>query len=108
MASDTSSNILIIGGGTWGCSIALTLARLGHNHITVLDSNNFPSPISAGNDLNQICEEANPPSPDDSGEDCFWHCMHQIAMKAWKHDSLLKGFYHETGFIDVAVGEEAY
>jgi sarcosine oxidase/L-pipecolate oxidase len=53
----SNSNILIIGAGTWGCSIALELARRGHTGITVLDGNAFPSAISAGNDLNKIAEE---------------------------------------------------
>lgn len=108
MPSQTDSNILIIGAGTWGCSIALELARRGHTSIELLDCGSFPSPISAGNDLNKIAEEANEPSPDDSDEDYFWHHVHQLAMKAWKHDALLAPFYHRTGFIDAAVGDDAY
>jgi sarcosine oxidase/L-pipecolate oxidase len=50
-------NILIVGGGTWGCSIALELARRGFTNIKVLDALPFPSPIAAGNDLNKIAEE---------------------------------------------------
>jgi glycine/D-amino acid oxidase-like deaminating enzyme len=53
----SQSNILIIGAGTWGCSTALELARRGHTGITVLDGSDFPSSISAGNDLNKIAEE---------------------------------------------------
>jgi thioredoxin reductase len=53
----SNSNILIIGAGTWGCSIALELARRGHTDITVLDGSDFPSAISAGNDVNKIAEE---------------------------------------------------
>jgi hypothetical protein len=56
---ESKSNILIIGAGTWGCSIALELARRGHTGIKVLDGSPFPSAISAGNDLNKICEEGN-------------------------------------------------
>ncbi|KAF9701221.1 hypothetical protein EKO04_000826 [Ascochyta lentis] len=108
MASQTDTNILIIGAGTWGCSIALELARRGHSNITVLDGGSFPSAISAGNDLNKIAEEASEPSQDDSDEDFFWHRVHQIAMKAWKHDALFAPFYHATGFIDAAVSDSAY
>ncbi|KZM25017.1 uncharacterized protein EKO05_0009476 [Ascochyta rabiei] len=108
MASQTDTNILIVGAGTWGCSIALELARRGHTDITVLDGGSFPSAISAGNDLNKIAEEANEPSQDDSDEDYFWHRVHQMAMKAWKHDPLFAPFYHATGFIDAAVNEDAY
>lgn len=108
MASQRDSNILIIGAGTWGCSIALELARQGHFDISVLDGSSFPSAISAGNDLNKIAEEANEPSEDDSDEDFFWHRVHQIAMKAWENDPLFAPFYHPTGFIDAAVSDDAY
>ena len=51
-----SSSILIIGGGTWGVSTALHLARLRYDDILVLDSHPIPSAISAGNDINKIVE----------------------------------------------------
>ncbi|USP73338.1 hypothetical protein yc1106_00612 [Curvularia clavata] len=106
--SKPSHNILIIGAGTWGCSIALELARRGYTSITVLDGSLFPSPISAGNDLNKIAEEANEPSDSDSDEDYFWNRVTQLAMHAWKHDPVFSSYYHDTGFIMAAVGEEAY
>jgi heterodisulfide reductase subunit A-like polyferredoxin len=51
------SSILIIGGGTWGISIAYRLARRGYTNITVLDPNDILSSVAAGNDLNKILEE---------------------------------------------------
>jgi len=51
------SRILILGGGTWGCSTALHLARRGYTNVTVLDAHPIPSPISAGNDVNKIVEQ---------------------------------------------------
>lgn len=108
MAQKNLSDFLIIGAGTWGCSIALELARRGHTSITVLDGSPFPSAISAGNDLNKIAEEANEPSKSDSDEDYFWNRVTQLAMHAWKHDPLFSPFYHDTGFIMAAVGDEAY
>ncbi|KAJ4984076.1 sarcosine oxidase [Stagonosporopsis vannaccii] len=108
MASHPDCNVLIIGAGTWGCSIALELARQGDTNIRVLDGSSFPSAISAGNDLNKIAEEANDPAEDDSDEDFFWHRVHQIAVKAWKNDPLFAPFYHPTGFIDAAVNDDAY
>lgn len=59
------SSILIIGGGTWGCSAALELARRGYKNITVLEGHPIPSPIAAGNDVNKIMEEGvfNPSNP---------------------------------------------
>lgn len=51
------SKILILGGGTWGCSTALHLTRRGYKDVTVLDAHPIPSPISAGNDVNKIVEQ---------------------------------------------------
>ncbi|KAH6859984.1 hypothetical protein AA0119_g12060 [Alternaria tenuissima] len=104
----TSSDFLIIGAGTWGCSIALELARRGHTSIKVVDGNPFPSAISAGEDLNKIAEESNEPSDSDSEEDFFWNRLTQLAMQAWKTDPLFSPFYHDTGFIMAAVGDEAF
>lgn len=53
---NTSSSILLIGAGTWGCSTALHLARRGYKNVTVLDPHPVPSPIAAGNDINKIME----------------------------------------------------
>ncbi|RMZ70210.1 fructosyl amine:oxygen oxidoreductase [Pyrenophora seminiperda CCB06] len=108
MSSTSNSSLLIIGAGTWGCSIALELARRRHTSITVLDGSPFPSPISAGNDLNKIAEEGNEPSDSDSDEEYFWNKVTQIATHAWKHDPLFSPLYHDTGFIMAAVSDEAY
>jgi sarcosine oxidase/L-pipecolate oxidase len=69
----SSSSILIIGAGTWGCWIALSLARRGHTSIRVLGASPFPSAISAGNDLNKITEEGNEPADTGSDEEYFWN-----------------------------------
>jgi sarcosine oxidase/L-pipecolate oxidase len=102
------ASILIIGAGTWGCAIALELARRGHTSITVLDASPFPSPIAAGNDLNKIAEEANDPADHDADDDYFWNVVTNRAMRAWKHDPLFSPFYHPTGFINAAVSDAAY
>ncbi|KAF3005040.1 hypothetical protein E8E13_009211 [Curvularia kusanoi] len=108
MDQQTDWEILIIGAGTWGCSIALELARRGHASIKVLDGSSFPSSISAGNDLNKIAEESNEPSQDDPDQEFFWNRVHQISMNKWKHDPLFAPFYYSTGFIDAAVSDDAY
>jgi glycine/D-amino acid oxidase-like deaminating enzyme len=56
-ASKHRDSILIVGGGTWGTSVAYQLAKRGYQKITVLDVNPFPSSIAAGNDINKILEE---------------------------------------------------
>ncbi|KAL3471474.1 FAD dependent oxidoreductase [Aspergillus californicus] len=101
-----SSLILIIGGGTWGCSTALQLARHGYKDITVLDQSPIPSPISAGNDVNKIMEES-APSATDSDEEYVWNKMHQLASTAWKTDPVYSPFYHQTGFIMAASQDSA-
>ena len=57
------SSILIVGGGTWGCSTALHLARRGYTNVTLLDVNYIPSPISAGHDVNKIASRLSKSSP---------------------------------------------
>ncbi|KAK5137841.1 hypothetical protein LTR08_006609 [Meristemomyces frigidus] len=101
------STVLIIGAGTWGCSIALELARRGYAHVTVLDGNAFPSAIAAGNDLNKIMEEATP-SLEDSDRDYFFNRISQVAGESWKHDPIYSHFYHPTGFIMSACTPSAY
>ena len=69
MVNKTDS-VLVIGGGTWGCSIALELARNGYNDVTVLDGEDVPSSIAAGNDLNKIMEEGIIDTPTDRDAAC--------------------------------------
>jgi sarcosine oxidase/L-pipecolate oxidase len=38
----------------------------------------------------------------------MWNRIHEMSMHAWLQDDLLKPFYHETGFIMAACGDEAY
>ncbi|QKX57596.1 uncharacterized protein TRUGW13939_04714 [Talaromyces rugulosus] len=101
-----NSPILIVGGGTWGCSISLELARRGYQDVTVLDAYPIPAPISAGNDLNKIIEEDSP-SVSDSDESYVWNRMHQLATKSWKTDSVYQPFYHPTGFVMAASQDDA-
>ncbi|KEQ78377.1 fructosyl amine:oxygen oxidoreductase [Aureobasidium pullulans EXF-150] len=101
------SSILIIGGGTWGCSSALHLARRGYKNVTVLEAHPIPSPISAGNDVNKIMEEGEP-SENDTEEQYVWNRMHQITTKYWKEDHVFKSFYHPTGIIFSAISDDVY
>ncbi|KAL4772470.1 FAD dependent oxidoreductase [Aspergillus nidulans var. acristatus] len=100
------SSILIIGGGTWGCSTALQLARAGYKNVTVLERSPIPSPTAAGNDVNKIMEEG-APSDTDTPEQYVWNRMHQITANAWKTDPVFRPFYHPTGFIMAASQDAA-
>ncbi|CAK4031755.1 fructosyl amine:oxygen oxidoreductase [Lecanosticta acicola] len=98
-----SSSILIVGCGTWGASTALQLARRGYKNVTVLDSHEIPSAISAGNDIDKIKGYQDIESSD-GGEDETWVRSHvsSEATKAWDSDPVFKPFYHETGYVMAA------
>jgi glycine/D-amino acid oxidase-like deaminating enzyme len=51
---ELDTSILVVGGGAWGTSTALELARRGYSDVTVIDPFPVPSPISAGTDNNKI------------------------------------------------------
>ncbi|CAJ2513008.1 Uu.00g011270.m01.CDS01 [Anthostomella pinea] len=101
------SSILIIGAGTWGCSIALELARNGYTDITVLDGEEVPSSIAAGNDVNKIMEEGSQ-SEEDTDSAYAWNRLHDICTEAWLNDPLYKPFYHRTGYVMAASSDYAY
>lgn len=105
---EKTSPILIVGGGTWGISSALNLARRQYTSIKVLDAHKIPSSISAGNDVNKIVEEGSLPSESDTEEEYVWNRMHEITTGYWKHDPVFKEFYHETGIIFSAVTDECF
>jgi sarcosine oxidase / L-pipecolate oxidase len=101
-----SARILIIGGGTWGCSTALHLARRGYTSITVLDPYPVPSPISAGNDVNKILELGSF-AGDDADERYVSEKLLNAAIDGWLNDPVFKPYFHETGFIVAATSDAA-
>ncbi|KAJ9143413.1 FAD dependent oxidoreductase [Pleurostoma richardsiae] len=107
MASELSkaSKILIIGGGTWGCSTALHLARRGYTNVTVLDAHPIPSPISAGNDVNKIVEQGCFTEGDD--EAAVAQNLLFAASEGWMNDPVFKPYYHDTGYIVAASSPES-
>ncbi|KAK7977266.1 hypothetical protein PG996_003336 [Apiospora saccharicola] len=106
---EKNSSVLIIGAGTWGTSIAYRLVKRGYTNIKVLDSNKFPSSISAGNDHNKILEEPiSPPAADQSDLDYAWNTIETLSSEVWRNDPVYAPHYHPTGFIYAAVGDEAW
>lgn len=105
-----TSSILIIGGGTWGASTALHLARQGYQNVTVLDSYALPSAISAGNDVNKIkgwqnSDPASSSSSSGQGSNAEEYTREKIAYEAnqaWLQDEIFKPYYHETGYVIAA------
>lgn len=91
------SKILILGGGTWGCSTALHLTRRGYKDVTVLDAHPNPSPISAGNDVNKIVEQGCFTDGDD--EAAVAQTLLSAANEGWEKDPVFKPYFHDTGYI---------
>ncbi|KAI0446946.1 fructosyl amine:oxygen oxidoreductase [Xylaria telfairii] len=100
-------SVLVIGGGTWGCSIALELARNGYSNVTVLDGEDVPSSIAAGSDLNKIMEEGHQ-SGDDTDVAYAWNRLHDLCTTAWLNDPVYKPHYHRTGYVMAASSDAAY
>ncbi|KAK6825454.1 hypothetical protein PG987_012948 [Apiospora arundinis] len=106
---EKTSSILVIGAGTWGTSIAYRLVKRGYTNIKVLDSNTFPSSISAGNDHNKILEEPiSPPAADQNDLDYAWNTIETLSSEVWRNDPVYAPRYHPTGFIYAAVSDEAW
>lgn len=89
---DKETEIIVIGGGgTFGASTALELARRGYKHVLALDPYPCPSKWSAGNDLNKIVrtEYADP----------FYDRLAGEAVQAWHKDPLFRDHFHQTGWL---------
>lgn len=87
------SEILVVGAGIFGTSTAYHLATTHSNPsgITVLDRALCPSPKAASSDINKIVR-ADYSSP-------FYMDLAYEAMDAWSNSSMLKPFYHRTGWV---------
>ncbi|PWY70916.1 fructosyl amine: oxygen oxidoreductase [Aspergillus heteromorphus CBS 117.55] len=97
MTITTSSSMLIIGAGTWGCSTALHLARRGYTNVTVLDPYPVPSAISAGNDVNKIISSGQYSNRKDEIE--VNELLGEQAFQGWKNDPLFQPYYHDVGLL---------
>ncbi|KAL4805908.1 FAD dependent oxidoreductase [Aspergillus unguis] len=93
------STILIIGGGTWGCSTALHLARRGYKHVTVLDPYEIPSAIAAGNDVNKIMEHKELKEGVTDPKSIAFTTFTRAALDGWRKDPVFAPYFHERGFI---------
>ncbi|PHH71653.1 hypothetical protein CDD82_6393 [Ophiocordyceps australis] len=82
---------LIIGAGNFGAATALTLAKRGHDNITLIDSAQFPNPRAASHDVNKIVRDDYP--------DRLYMRMLKKAMPKWRHESPYCDFYHEVGML---------
>ncbi|GAA6020769.1 hypothetical protein JCM10207_002017 [Rhodosporidiobolus poonsookiae] len=96
---DKNASILVIGAGTFGLSTAWHLVRDGYTNITVIDRHEAPSVASAGHDLNKIFRL-------EYAVDLYTQ-MAVEARKAWLEEPVLKGLYHENGYIFAVSGKSA-
>ena len=95
MASDHHSKILIVGAGMFGTSTAFHIAiqNQNPNAVTVLDRAPVPSPAAASSDINKIIRA------DYSSE--FYMQLAFDALNAWETWSLLRPYFHQTGWVMV-------
>ncbi|KIW60330.1 hypothetical protein PV05_00557 [Exophiala xenobiotica] len=93
-----SSSILIVGTGTFGLSTAVHLARRGFTNIQCLDRYPFPSPDSAGYDINKIIGMRN--------DTALAARVSREALAGWQ-EPLFESVWHEVGLITAATNDEA-
>ncbi|KAL3421907.1 fructosyl amine:oxygen oxidoreductase [Phlyctema vagabunda] len=89
--------ILVIGSGTFGISTAYHLASRGYTNITCIDKHPYPSPDSAGYDLNKIIRT--------EYDEPLYAKMALEALKAWRAP-FYKDVFHETGWLVTTCGDK--
>lgn len=92
------ASILIVGTGTFGLSTAVHLARRGFTNIQCLDRYPYPSPDSAGYDINKIIGMRN--------DTPLTARVSREALAGWR-EPLFQSVWHETGLITAATNDEA-
>ncbi|KAL2834230.1 FAD dependent oxidoreductase [Aspergillus cavernicola] len=92
------SPILIIGTGTFGLSTAVHLARRGFTNIQCLDRWPYPSPDSAGYDINKIIGMRN--------DTPVTARVSREALAGWQ-EPLFESVWHEVGLITSGTTDEA-
>ncbi|KAL6246902.1 hypothetical protein RBB50_006209 [Rhinocladiella similis] len=93
-----SSPILIVGTGTFGLSTAVHLARRGFTNVQCLDRFPYPSPDSAGYDVNKIIGMRN--------DTALTARVSREALAGWQ-EPLFEPVWHEVGLITAATNDEA-
>ncbi|GAA5997594.1 NAD(P)/FAD-dependent oxidoreductase [Rhodotorula paludigena] len=91
-----SESIIVVGAGTFGLSTAWHLARAGYTDVTVIDRHDAPSIASAGNDLNKIFRT-------EYAEEAYTRLAKE-AREVWLNEPVLRGCYHESGYIFAVCG----
>ena len=92
------ASILIVGAGTFGLSTAVHLARRGYTNIQCVDRFPYPSPDSAGFDINKIVSLRN--------DTPMYSRMTREALAGWQDEPILAPVWHEVGMVTTATSEE--
>lgn len=88
-----SSQVLIVGGGTYGINTALELLSRGHA-VTLLEPGPVPHPHAASTDISKVIRM-------DYGSDEFYMEMMEEALAIWRqwNPELGETVFHETGVL---------
>jgi len=93
MANSATSRVLVVGGGIFGTTGALALARRGHN-VEMLDPGPLPHSDASSTDISKVIRM-------DYGADGFYMALMERAMDGWRawNAEWDKPLFHETGFL---------
>ncbi|KZT30964.1 DAO-domain-containing protein [Neolentinus lepideus HHB14362 ss-1] len=95
------SHIIVVGGGTWGLSTAWHLAQRGYRNVICIDKFPYPSPDSAGYDLNKMART-------EYGGEKFMQSISREALHEWRSNPLFHTVFHETGRLSIASSPASY
>ena len=93
-----SGHRLVVGGGAFGLSAALELARRGHS-VELLDAGSVPHPDASSTDASKVVRM-------DYGSDGFYADLARVALDRWQalNERWGERVYHMTGLLILAAG----
>ena len=93
MNPTSSSEILIVGGGTFGVNTAIELRSRGHA-VTLLEPGSLPHPNAASTDISKVIRM-------DYSSDEFYMQMMKEALAQWRvwNTEFREPLFHETGVL---------
>ncbi len=93
MTTLNTSRVLVVGGGIFGTTGALALARRGHA-VELLDPGPLPHPEAASTDISKVIRM-------DYGADDFYMVLMERALEGWRawNAEWQRPLFHETGFL---------
>jgi glycine/D-amino acid oxidase-like deaminating enzyme len=93
MANSATSRVLVVGGGIFGTTGALALARRGHD-VELLDPGPLPHSDASSTDISKAIRM-------DYGADDFYMALMETAMDGWRvwNAEWEQPLFHETGFL---------